>query len=88
MFFVFINIKKYGIYPCKLFGVCFILIKLKCDVFWLRARLEQIQAYDSSPATYNNHHQNQQTTSIIKHQTPSIKSGGVGVDNKGGSCAL
>lgn len=41
MFFVFINIKKYEIYPCKLFGVCFILIKLKCDVFGLELDLNK-----------------------------------------------
>lgn len=38
-FFVRINIKKFRIHPCKIFGIYFFLAKLKCVVFWSGVRL-------------------------------------------------
>ncbi|KAH1138610.1 hypothetical protein GYH30_028211 [Glycine max] len=45
IFFVPINIEKFKIRPCIIFGMFFILVKSKCVVFWPGVRLGRLQAY-------------------------------------------
>lgn len=45
MFLIFENMKMFGFRPCKIFGLCFILVFYKCVVFWPEVILGQLQAY-------------------------------------------
>lgn len=45
MFFFFINIKILEIYPYKIFSIFFVLIKLKCIIFFCLEQGLKIQTY-------------------------------------------